>query len=87
MNLTQKNKEISVSSVDFVCKNISRRPRRLAQILLRMGRGDAPRLSAESVASAWEKYVLLSKNTCEVGVSLQRLREKNVSFCLKTETP
>ena len=52
MNLTQKNKEISVSSVDFVCKNISRRPRRLAQILLRMGRGEAPRLSAYSAASA-----------------------------------
>ena len=47
--LAKKNKEISVSSVDFVCKNISRR---LAQILLRMGRGEAPRLSAYSAASA-----------------------------------
>ena len=47
-------------------QNISRRPRRLAQILLRMGRGEAPRLSAYSAASAWEKYVLLSKITCEV---------------------
>ena len=51
-----------MSSVDFVCKNISRRPRRLAQILLRMGRGEA---------LAFLRI-------------LRRLREKNMSFCLKS---
>ena len=41
------------------------------------------RYSARNICSS----VLLSKNTCEVCVSLRRLREKNMFFCLKTETP
>ena len=62
---TQKDKGISVSSVDFVCKM-----------------SHADHADWRRFYSAWGE----AKQLAFLRI-LRRLREKNMSFCLKTETP